>query len=95
MLYGIWCDLQERLARDGHRVRAYIPFGSAWYPYFMRWLAERPPTSGSSCAEPRVSHPWGVYLVGALGARGGRQLRVCTELITTPVCLLGGGLGHG
>ena len=42
MLYGIRRDLQERLARDGHRVRVYIPFGSAWYPYFMRRLAERP-----------------------------------------------------
>jgi proline dehydrogenase len=42
MLYGIRRDLQERLARDGNRVRVYIPFGSAWYPYFMRRLAERP-----------------------------------------------------
>ena len=42
MLYGIRRDLQEKLARDGHRVRVYIPFGSAWYPYFMRRLAERP-----------------------------------------------------
>jgi proline dehydrogenase len=42
MLYGIRRDLQEKLARDGHRVRIYIPFGSAWYPYFMRRMAERP-----------------------------------------------------
>lgn len=42
MLYGIRRDLQERLAREGHRVRVYVPFGSAWYPYFMRRLAERP-----------------------------------------------------
>jgi proline dehydrogenase len=42
MLYGIRRDVQEKLARDGHRVRVYIPFGSAWYPYFMRRLAERP-----------------------------------------------------
>lgn len=42
MLYGIRRDLQEKLARDGHRVRVYIPFGSAWYPYFMRRMAERP-----------------------------------------------------
>jgi proline dehydrogenase len=42
MLYGIRRDFQEKLARDGHRVRVYIPFGSAWYPYFMRRMAERP-----------------------------------------------------
>ena len=56
MLYGIRRDLQEKLARDGHRVRVYIPFGSAWYPYFMRRLAERPPTSGSSCAPLPVTN---------------------------------------
>jgi proline dehydrogenase len=42
MLYGIRRDLQEQLAREGHRVRVYIPYGSAWYPYFMRRMAERP-----------------------------------------------------
>jgi proline dehydrogenase len=42
MLYGIRRDLQEQLARDGHRVRIYIPYGDAWYPYFMRRMAERP-----------------------------------------------------
>jgi proline dehydrogenase len=42
MLYGIRRDLQRRLARDGWRVRVYIPFGSEWYPYFMRRLGERP-----------------------------------------------------
>jgi proline dehydrogenase len=42
MLYGIRRDLQQRLARDGWRVRVYIPFGSEWYPYFMRRLGERP-----------------------------------------------------
>jgi len=42
MLYGIRRDLQEQLAQQGHRVRVYVPFGSAWYPYFMRRLAERP-----------------------------------------------------
>jgi proline dehydrogenase len=41
-LYGIRRDLQERLAAEGYRVRVYIPFGTAWYPYFMRRLAERP-----------------------------------------------------
>jgi proline dehydrogenase len=42
MLYGVRRDLQDRLAQDGFRVRVYIPFGSAWYPYLMRRMAERP-----------------------------------------------------
>lgn len=42
MLYGIRRDLQEELAREGYPVRVYIPFGTHWYPYFMRRLAERP-----------------------------------------------------
>jgi proline dehydrogenase len=42
MLYGVRRDLQERLVRDGWRVRTYVGFGRAWYPYFMRRLAERP-----------------------------------------------------
>jgi proline dehydrogenase len=42
MLYGIRRDLQASLVRDGYRVRVYIPFGSAWYPYLMRRMAERP-----------------------------------------------------
>jgi proline dehydrogenase len=42
MLHGIRRDLQQSLVRDGWRVRVYIPFGTEWYPYFMRRLAERP-----------------------------------------------------
>ena len=42
MLYGIRRDLQRQLVEDGYRLRLYIPFGEAWYPYFMRRLAERP-----------------------------------------------------
>ena len=42
MLYGIRRDLQSKLVRDGFRMRLYVPFGEAWYPYFMRRLAERP-----------------------------------------------------
>jgi len=42
MLYGIRRDLQQSLVREGWRVRIYIPFGSEWYPYFMRRLGERP-----------------------------------------------------
>jgi proline dehydrogenase len=42
MLYGIRRDLQEQLVKDGYLVRVYVPFGTHWYPYFMRRLAERP-----------------------------------------------------
>src|SRR6267154_1036653 len=42
MLYGIRRDLQRKLVREGWRLRIYIPFGTEWYPYFMRRLGERP-----------------------------------------------------
>ncbi|MBZ5679943.1 MAG: proline dehydrogenase family protein [Acidobacteriia bacterium] len=42
MLYGIRRDLQQSLVREGWRTRVYIPFGTEWYPYFMRRLGERP-----------------------------------------------------
>jgi proline dehydrogenase len=42
MLYGIRRDLQEQLVHDGWRMRVYVPFGTQWYPYLMRRLAERP-----------------------------------------------------
>ena len=42
MLYGIRRDLQQQLVREGWRMRVYIPYGTEWYPYFMRRLAERP-----------------------------------------------------
>jgi proline dehydrogenase len=42
MLYGVRRDLQHRLVRDGYRMRVYVPFGTQWYPYLMRRLAERP-----------------------------------------------------
>ena len=42
MLYGVRRELQEELQRAGFRVRVYVPFGTHWYPYFMRRLAERP-----------------------------------------------------
>jgi proline dehydrogenase len=42
MLYGIRRDLQRRLVKGGWQMRVYIPFGTEWYPYFMRRLAERP-----------------------------------------------------
>jgi proline dehydrogenase len=42
MLFGIRGDLQRALLADGYRVRIYVPYGSHWYPYLMRRLAERP-----------------------------------------------------
>jgi proline dehydrogenase len=42
MLYGVRRDLQERLVREGYNIRVYVPFGTQWYPYLMRRLAERP-----------------------------------------------------
>lgn len=46
MLYGVRTDLQRQLVKDGYRLRIYIPFGSDWFPYFMRRLAERPANVG-------------------------------------------------
>lgn len=42
MLYGIRRDLQEQCLQEGYPVRVYVPYGTHWYPYFMRRLAERP-----------------------------------------------------
>lgn len=42
MLYGVRRDLQRKLVGQGYKVRVYVPFGTEWYPYFMRRLAERP-----------------------------------------------------
>ncbi|HOK45025.1 MAG TPA: proline dehydrogenase family protein [Bryobacteraceae bacterium] len=42
MLYGIRRDLERQFAAEGYRLRLYVPYGQAWYPYFMRRLAERP-----------------------------------------------------
>jgi proline dehydrogenase len=42
MLYGVRRTLQKRLVSQGYRLRVYVPYGTAWYPYFMRRLAERP-----------------------------------------------------
>lgn len=46
MLYGIRRDLQASLVAQGHRVRIYVPFGTQWFPYFMRRLGERPANVG-------------------------------------------------
>ena len=42
MLFGVRRDLQRSLAEDGYRMRVYVPFGTEWYPYFTRRIAERP-----------------------------------------------------
>ncbi|HEY1350252.1 MAG TPA: proline dehydrogenase family protein [Ktedonobacteraceae bacterium] len=42
MLYGIRRDIQERLVQKGYNVRVYVPYGSQWYPYLVRRMAERP-----------------------------------------------------
>jgi len=42
MLYGVRRDLQQQLVEEGYRLRVYVPFGTQWYPYLMRRLAERP-----------------------------------------------------
>ena len=42
MLYGVRRDLQDQLVAEGYRMRVYVPFGTQWYPYLMRRLAERP-----------------------------------------------------
>ena len=42
MLYGVRRDLQRTLADEGYRIRIYVPYGTEWYPYLMRRMAERP-----------------------------------------------------
>jgi proline dehydrogenase len=42
MLYGVRRDLQEQVVAEGYRLRVYVPYGTQWFPYFMRRLAERP-----------------------------------------------------
>jgi proline dehydrogenase len=42
MLYGVRKDLQKSLVEEGYRMRVYVPFGTEWYPYFTRRIAERP-----------------------------------------------------
>jgi proline dehydrogenase len=42
MLYGVRRDIQDALVDQGYQIRVYVPYGTAWYPYFVRRLAERP-----------------------------------------------------
>jgi proline dehydrogenase len=69
MLYGVRRDLQEQLLREGYRMRVYVPFGTQWYPYLMRRLAERPANvafiTGNVVRE----------MVARRGRRGGRGTR--------------------
>lgn len=62
MLYGVRRDLQKQLVADGWKVRVYIPFGEAWYPYLMRRLAERPANvlfmAGSLVRESPLGFLW-------------------------------------
>ncbi|HZD05699.1 MAG TPA: proline dehydrogenase family protein, partial [Longimicrobiales bacterium] len=62
MLHGVRRDLQRRLLADGWNVRVYIPFGSHWYPYLMRRLAERPANvlfmAGSVVKESPLGFLW-------------------------------------
>ena len=46
MLFGIRRDLQSQLVKDGYRMRVYLPYGTQWFPYFMRRLGERPANVG-------------------------------------------------
>ena len=46
MLYGVRRDFQSSLAANGYRLRVYTPFGTEWFPYFMRRLGERPANVG-------------------------------------------------
>jgi len=62
MLYGVRRDLQRQLVADGYRMRVYIPFGTHWYPYLMRRLAERPANmlffAGSVVKESPLGFLW-------------------------------------
>ena len=62
MLHGVRRDLQRQLVGDGFNVRVYIPFGSHWYPYLMRRLAERPANmlfmAGSVVKESPLGFLW-------------------------------------
>jgi proline dehydrogenase len=66
MLYGVRRDLQEELVSQGYRMRCYVPFGTQWYPYLMRRLAERP---------ANMAFMTGSVMKEALSGRGGRARR--------------------
>ena len=61
MLYGVRRDLQQQLVRDGYRMRVYVPFGEAWYPYLMRRMAERPANLLFIMNAVMAESPFGVF----------------------------------
>jgi proline dehydrogenase len=76
MLYGVRRDLQEMLVDRGYRVRVYVPYGTQWYAYLTRRLAERPANllsmAGSLVRETRrVRRPDSEAVIGATGANHG------------------------
>jgi proline dehydrogenase len=83
MLYGIRRDLQVRLQEEGYHVRVYVPFGTSWYPYLMRRMAERPANvlfvTGNVLRESpvsRLAHPMAIgagVLAGTLAALAWRN----------------------
>ncbi len=66
MLYGVRRDLQDKLVSEGYRMRVYVPFGTQWYPYLMRRLAERP---------ANMAFMTGNIVKEALGGGGGKAAR--------------------
>src|SRR5256885_16309688 len=70
MLYGIRTDLQRTLRDRGHPVRIYVPYGSHWYPYMMRRLAERPANLWFFLRN--VLRRWGGGRAGTQGVRSTR-----------------------
>lgn len=74
MLHGVRRDLQQQLVKDGFNVRVYVPFGTHWYPYLMRRLAERPANmlfmAGSVVKESPLGFLWPGGRNGGKGERG-------------------------
>jgi proline dehydrogenase len=73
MLHGVRRDLQRQLVTDGYNVRVYIPFGSHWYPYLMRRLAERPANVLFMAGNVMRESPLGFLWRGGRDGNGGRD----------------------
>jgi proline dehydrogenase len=71
MLHGVRRDLQNQLVADGYNVRVYIPFGSHWYPYLMRRLAERPANVLFMAGSVVKESPLGFLWPGRADGKGG------------------------
>src|ERR1019366_3401663 len=95
MLYGIRRDIQKRLVNEGYRLRLYVPYGQAWYPYFMRRLAERPahvfflgrnPLGTWTVARRKLSTPrWHLKHICGTGVIL-REKSVCAQLSCMDCC---------